>query len=84
MEKRTIKVSVLYPAGEGKTFNEVVEKIKSIVESLTKKKVDITHVPNPQGENEINKRNFIADYSKFINGCMKPHPYTCSENSSHS
>tara|TARA_Y100000310_G_scaffold341858_2_gene442507 strand:- start:6140 stop:7177 length:1038 start_codon:yes stop_codon:yes gene_type:complete len=52
-------------SGEGKTFNEVVEKIKKIVESLTDKKVVITHVPFPGEENEINKRNFIADSDKF-------------------
>ena len=52
-------------SGEGRTFNEAVEKIKSIVESLTGKKVFIEHVPFPESEHEINKRNFIADYSKF-------------------
>ncbi|MBI5803153.1 GDP-mannose 4,6-dehydratase [Candidatus Pacearchaeota archaeon] len=51
-------------SGEGRTFNEVVEKIKSIVESLTDKKVEITHVHDPN-EHEINKRDFIADYSRF-------------------
>jgi nucleoside-diphosphate-sugar epimerase len=29
------------------------------------KQVVIEHIPFPEGENEINKRNFIADYSKF-------------------
>lgn len=52
-------------SGEGMTFNEIVEKIKKIVELLTEKKVEITHIPHPQGENEINTRDFIADYSKF-------------------
>tara|TARA_Y100000310_G_scaffold167546_2_gene167399 strand:+ start:37924 stop:38964 length:1041 start_codon:yes stop_codon:yes gene_type:complete len=65
LSKKTDGNFYVLGSGQGKTFNEVVEKIKNIVESLTKKKVDITHIPNPQGENEINKRNFIADYSKF-------------------
>lgn len=51
-------------SGEGRTFNEVVEKIKIIVESLTNKKVEITNVPDPN-EHEINKRNFIANHSKL-------------------
>lgn len=52
-------------SGEGKTMNEVVEKIKGIVENLTGKEVVIKHIPFPGEEHEINKRNFIADFSKF-------------------
>ncbi|PIN90868.1 hypothetical protein COU60_00805 [Candidatus Pacearchaeota archaeon CG10_big_fil_rev_8_21_14_0_10_34_76] len=52
-------------SGEGRTFNEVVRKIKEIVEEMSGKNVKITHVPFPEGENKINKRNFIADFSKF-------------------
>ena len=52
-------------SGDGKTFNEMVEKIKQITESLINKNVKITHMPFPGKENEINKRNFIADFSKF-------------------
>lgn len=52
-------------SGEGRTFNEVVEKIKKIVETTVGKNVTITHVPFPEGENEINKRNEIIDFSKF-------------------
>lgn len=52
-------------SGEGKTFLEVVSKIKEIVENLTNKKLVIKHVPFPEGENEINKRNFTADFSNF-------------------
>ncbi len=52
-------------SGEGKNFNQAVEKIKELVENRTGKKVEITHVPWPEEENEINKRDFIADYSKF-------------------
>jgi len=63
-DKTNGKVYVL-GSGEGKTFNEVVEKIKEIVENSTDKKVTITHVPFPGEENEINKRNFIADFSRF-------------------
>ena len=52
-------------SGEGRTFNEVVEKIKKIVEATTSKNVTIIHIPFPGGENEINKRNEIVDFSKF-------------------
>ncbi|MFH1711524.1 MAG: NAD-dependent epimerase/dehydratase [Nanoarchaeota archaeon] len=52
-------------SGQGKSFNEVVGKIKEIVEDLAKKEVIIEHVPFPQQDNAINKRNFIANYSKF-------------------
>ncbi|HTZ42092.1 MAG TPA: GDP-mannose 4,6-dehydratase [Candidatus Omnitrophota bacterium] len=52
-------------SGIGKTFNEVVEKIKEIVERKIGQDVAITHVPFPKEENEINKRNFIADFSRF-------------------
>jgi len=51
--------------GEGKTFNEIVTKIKVITEELKNTNIIITHIPNPEGEHEINKRNFIADFSKF-------------------
>ncbi len=52
-------------SGEGKTFVQIVEKIKEIVERLTGKKVEIEHIPFPGDSHNINKRNFIADYSKF-------------------
>ena len=52
-------------SGEGRNFNGAVEKIKEIVENLTDKQVIIKHIPFPEQEHEINKRNFIADYSKF-------------------
>ena len=29
------------------------------------KEVKIAHIPFPEGENKINMRNFVADYSKF-------------------
>jgi len=51
--------------GEGRTFNEVVEKIKLITEPLTNKPVTITHIAFPEGEHSLNKRNFITDCSKF-------------------
>ncbi len=51
--------------GEGRTFNKVVEKIKQITEQSINKPVIITHIPFPPGEHNINKRDFIADYSKF-------------------
>ncbi|MBI4116575.1 SDR family NAD(P)-dependent oxidoreductase [Candidatus Pacearchaeota archaeon] len=52
-------------SGEGKTMNEVVDNIKKIVEDSSNKSVAITHVEFPGDESEINKRNFVADYSKF-------------------
>lgn len=52
-------------SGEGKTFLEVVSRIKEIVENLSNKKLIIKHIPFSEGENKINKRNFIADFSKF-------------------
>jgi len=52
-------------SGKGRTFNEVVESIKKIVEELNGNEVVIEHVPFPGGDSEINKRNFVADISKF-------------------
>lgn len=52
-------------SGQGMTFKEAVTKIKNIVEEITTKKVIIEHVPFPEGEHSINKRNFISDYNKF-------------------
>ena len=63
-EKTNGQVYVL-GSGEGRTFNEIVEKIKKIVEDKTSKQVVIIHIPFPDEENEINKRNFVADFSKF-------------------
>ena len=55
----------LLGTGEGRTFNEVVEKIKKITEPLINKPVVITHIPFPEAEHKINKRDSIVDYSKF-------------------
>lgn len=63
-EKTNGEVYVL-GSGDGKTFNGVVEKIKEITEQLTGKNVIIKHIPFPEKEHEINKRNFVADFSKF-------------------
>jgi len=52
-------------SGEGKSFNEVVQRIKKIVKELTSQEVIIEHVEFPEGSHDVNKRNFIADYSKF-------------------
>ncbi len=65
-EKTNGEIYVL-GSGEGRTMNEVVEKIKKITEDLTGKGVVIEHISFPEGENEINKRNFVADFSKFKN-----------------
>lgn len=51
-------------SGEGKTFNEVVKKIKEIFEILSEKIVNIKHIEVSE-DNKINQRNFIADFSKF-------------------
>ncbi|MBI2044047.1 GDP-mannose 4,6-dehydratase [Candidatus Pacearchaeota archaeon] len=52
--------------GIGRTFNEVVSKIKKAMEDLAPEKpVIIEHVPFPEEDNTINKRDFVADYSKF-------------------
>lgn len=66
-EKANGKMYVL-GTGVGRTFNEVVLKIKKIFDDLyPEKPVVIEHVPFPEEENEINKRDFVADYSKFKN-----------------
>ena len=65
MSEKTNGQVFILGSGEGRTMNEVVEKIKEIVESLTNENVEISHVEFPKGESEINKRNFIANYSKF-------------------
>ena len=63
-EKTNGEVFVL-GSGEGKTFQEVVEKIKEIFEEDYGKEVEITYVDFPEGTHKINKRNFEADYRKF-------------------
>ncbi|MBT3404883.1 NAD-dependent epimerase/dehydratase family protein [archaeon] len=63
-EKTNGKVYVI-GSGEGRTFNEVCDKIKEVVEKYLEKKVKITHIPFPEEEHKINKRNFISDFSKF-------------------
>ncbi len=63
-EKTNGKVFVL-GSGEGKTFQEVVGKIKEIVERDVGKNVKITHVEFPEGTHKINKRDYIADSTKF-------------------
>ena len=57
--------SYVLGSGEGRTMNEVVEKIKRIVEAMTGKSVVIERKPFPEGEHDINKRNFAADFTKF-------------------
>lgn len=52
-------------SGRGVTFNEAMQLIVTFMKEIAKKNVTITHIPFPEGENKINKRNFIADYSKF-------------------
>lgn len=51
--------------GVGKSFNEAVEKIKEVTKDLTGKNINVEHVSFPKNEHKINKRNFIADFSKF-------------------
>jgi len=52
-------------SGEGKTFKEVVEKIRYIFEKSKNKKIVVKFIKFPEGDNKINKRDFIADFSKF-------------------
>ena len=59
--------SYVLGSGEGRTMNEVVEKIKKIVEAMTGKSVLIERTPFPEGEHDINKRNFVANIEKFKN-----------------
>ncbi|MCL5018365.1 MAG: NAD-dependent epimerase/dehydratase family protein [Candidatus Pacearchaeota archaeon] len=50
-------------SGEGKSFNEVVSKIKEYAEKIYGTSSEIVHIPSKT--HDINKRNFIADSSKF-------------------
>ena len=52
-------------SGEGRSFNEVVKKIQGFAREIYDKEVKITHFPFPEGTHGINKRNYVADYSKF-------------------
>ncbi|MEK6922610.1 MAG: GDP-mannose 4,6-dehydratase [Nanoarchaeota archaeon] len=52
-------------SGQGLKFVEVVNKIKEFVKEIAGKEVIVEHVPFPEGEHAISKRNFIADYSKL-------------------
>ena len=52
-------------SGKGLTMNEVVHKIKEITREITGKDVLIEQIPFPESTHKIDKRNFIADYSKF-------------------
>ena len=68
VSEKTLGETFVLGSGQGRTFNEVVEKIKEIVEKKTGRKVEITHIPFPdsgKGEEKINKRNFYADIKKF-------------------
>jgi len=52
-------------SGEGKSFKEVVTKIQEYAKEIYKSKSEIIYIPFPEDSNAINKRNFIADSSKF-------------------
>ncbi len=67
LSEETNGQSYVLGSGEGRTMNEVVEKIKKIVEAMAGKQVVIERTPFPEGEHDINKRNFVADFSKFKN-----------------
>jgi UDP-glucose 4-epimerase len=51
-------------SGEGRTFNEVVSKVQNYARELYHSSSEIVHLPS-KNSHRINKRNFIADYSKF-------------------
>jgi len=57
--------SLVLGSGKGFTFNEVVDTIKKITKEITGKDVTITHVPFHGDEHSINKRNFVADSTRF-------------------
>lgn len=52
-------------SGRGLSFNDAMSKLKSIVEDSYGKEVKVTHIPFPDEENPINKRNFISNFNKF-------------------
>jgi len=51
-------------SGKGKTFNEVVLAIQKNAQKMYDSSSEIIHAPSPK-TNRINKRNFVADSSKF-------------------
>ena len=52
-------------SGKGKTLNEVSSTISNVTKEIAETDVKVIHVPFPKEYHEINKRNFIADSSKF-------------------
>ena len=52
-------------SGIGKTFNEAVGEIKRLANEIYGNKVEIKHIPFPEGTNPINHRDFVADISEF-------------------
>ena len=51
--------------GEGNSVEEVYKLIARAVEDLAKKKISITYSEWPIGSQNIDRRNFVADISKF-------------------
>ena len=52
-------------SGKGLMFTEIVEKIQTAFKEMYNKNVESVFIPFPEGENEVNKRNFIADCTKL-------------------
>jgi nucleoside-diphosphate-sugar epimerase len=52
-------------SGEGKTFNEVVSKVQDYAKELYSSSSEIVHLPVSPDTHKINRRNFVADSSKF-------------------
>ncbi len=61
----TIGKTYILGSGIGTTFIEAMEKIKQIFQETHNKQIKIEKIPFPEDTPQINKRNFIADYSKF-------------------
>ncbi len=52
-------------SGEGRTFNQVASTISKAITEVTGIGVKVNYMPFPEETNQINKRNFIADSSRF-------------------
>ena len=52
-------------SGKGLMFTEIVEKIQAAFKEMYNKNVESVFIHFPKGENEVNKRNFIADCTKL-------------------
>ncbi|MEK6829946.1 MAG: GDP-mannose 4,6-dehydratase, partial [Nanoarchaeota archaeon] len=63
--KKTNGETYVLGSGEGRTFNEVISTIGKTTKEFTGRDIEVSHIPFPEGTHQINKRDFIADSSKF-------------------